>query len=418
MIKSLSVWHIGARTLVLVLLMAILTGSFYAVPAPHAHPLMLKAPPAPLVSNANSNSLDISAPPLPDTFVATAPAKSASPAQIGEEYLALGDSVAYGVGAPSPNEQGYAGQLYNNYLRRVQPHLITYKDFGVPGETSSSFLETAHGQSQLQRALNEIDVAKAANRRVGPLTLTIGGNDMLDARGQPQATKDAALAKYDANLQRILDSLKAHTNGQSNIIVTTYFNPFGGSAGQEDDVAWIQRFNALIVQRAQALGLKTADFYAPILSNESNLTWANYGDVHPNNQGYAKLARAVWQATGYDAVPPTLALVFSNLPKDGKVQIGQHFSFKLDVQDNWTLNSGLTPGAGTIWEATVGLDDDTKQNLAAVPLRFIKGSPGSQQYSYVLDTSSLNRGSHQLHFAATDAAGNVQNLDLSFEVTG
>ncbi len=415
MFKSFSVWQVGVWALVLVWLIAILAGSFYAVPTPPDRPILLKVPPA---QASNSNSLEIAAQPSPDSFDATPAAKSAPPDQIGEEYLALGDSVAYGVGAPSPNEQGYASQLFNNYLRRVQPRLATYKDFGVPGETSSSFLEAAHGQSQMQRALNELDAAKAANRRVSPLTLTIGGNDMLDARGQSQATKDAALAKYDANLQRILDSLKAHTNGQSDIIVTTYFNPFGGNGGQEDDVAWIQRFNALIVQRAQARGLKTADFYAPILGNESNLTWASYGDVHPNNQGYAKLARAVWQATGYDTVSPTLALVFSNLPQNGKVQTGQRFSFKLDVQDNWTLNSGLVAGAGTIWEATIGLDDETKQNLAVVPLRFIKGPSGSQQYSYVLDTSSLNPGAHQLHFAATDAASNTQSLDLNFEVTG
>lgn len=418
MTKSLSFWLVLSRVVTLFLLIVVLASSFYAVSPTPAHPILFKEVPQ---NNVSSVSSEIPALEVPTGEISpTIAPKTAPPVSIGDEYLALGDSVAYGVGAPVPDKQGYAGDFYASYLHQVQPRLAVYKDFGVPGETSASFIEKAHGQSQLQRALAEIDAAKAANHRISPITLTIGGNDMLDARNLSDAGKNEVLAKYDANLQKILDALKARTGGQSDIIVTTYFNPFGNVAGQDTDVAWIQRFNNLIKQRSQERSLKVADFYPAIVGNELNLTWISYGDVHPNQTGYTRLAQVVWQASGYDRVPPTLSLVYSGLPQDGKVVAGQRFVFKLNVQDNWSVTTAeaYSPGAGKIWEATLTVDDNPRHSLAIVPASFVTVAAGSQQFSYLLDTTGLNVGSHLVVFTATDAAGNVQKLDVNFEVVG
>ena len=418
MIKIFSRLGSVANSLLLALLILGLNSSFYTTYiTPTSLPTSKTS--ARLALTTPANVLEIPAKAADTEEIVATTVKSAPPAGIGDEYLALGDSVAYGVGAPTPYEMGYAGLFYSKYLQRVQPHLHSYKDFGVPGETSHTFLEDSNSQtlSQYQRALNEIDAAKALNRRISPITLTIGGNDMLDARNTSLENKNAILTKYTANLQKILVGLQAHTGGHSDIIVTTYFNPFGNASGADDDANWVQRFNDVIKQTAQQQAATTADFYTPILGNERNLTWNSYGDVHPNRLGYTKLALALWQATKYDTVAPTLNLAYSGLPKTGPIMAGQRFSFKLEVEDNWNVTDLATLGAGSIVSATVVIDSGDSQELAAVPMRFVKELPASQEFTYILNTAGLNSGSHTLHFIASDAAGNAQTLDLSFEIS-
>jgi lysophospholipase L1-like esterase len=108
------------------------------------------------------------------------------------------------------------------------------------------------------------------------------------------------LVHYNTNYQKILDQLVAHTGGKSDIIVTTYYNPFRENQGQNEETTWALRFNALINQRATEHNLKVADFYQPVLGREEELTWIASGDIHPNIPGHALLAKQVWLATGYE----------------------------------------------------------------------------------------------------------------------
>lgn len=415
--KTISRWRVGA--LCFSLLMLLLASSFYAVPNRNNRTMSFKVPPTSIATSSSAS--DIVVPSPSSDLQPVAAVTSPVPAQVGDEYMALGDSVAYGLGAPLPNDLGYAGQFYNSYLKRLKPSL-TYKDLGISGETTSSFLNRPRSQSQLQKAYAEIDAAKAVNKRISPITLTIGGNDMLNAMDASQPEKDAVLKQYDANLQTILKDLKAYSPN-SDIIITTYYNPFGANSDPNDENAqWLQKINAVIEQRGKELGLKVADFYPPIDGQEQALTWAAYGDVHPNQQGYSKLAQALWQAAGYDTVPPTLSLAYSDLPSDTKIFAGQRFVFKLNAQDNWNIknNTDLTQvlGAGSILQATVIIDDNRAQLLATVPQQYLEGLNGRQQFTYILDTSGLAAGNHQLQFSVSDAAGNKQNLSVNFVVAG
>lgn len=352
----------------------------------------------------------------------TPPGRPVVPPGIGSEYMALGDSVAYGVGAPVPNDQGFAGLFYNNYLKRVQPDLTTYRNFAVPGETSSSFISggtSSKTKPQLQRALDELDAAAKAGRRVSPITLTIGGNDMLDARGKSNAERDAALARFDANLNQILDQLKANA-GQADLIVTTYYNPYGFSSGSDDiETSWVLRFNDTIKRRAEEHGAKVADFFGPVRGREQALTWIGVGDVHPNTTGHPVLAQALWKATGYDKKPPTLALTYSPLPTTNPVPEAGRLVFKFSAQDEWALLTPVasdTPGAGSLLNVASSLDDSAKTSLVAIPARLSSLPPGAQEFSYVLDTTFLASGPHRLHFEASDAAGNIGTLEISFDI--
>lgn len=339
-------------------------------------------------------------------------------APIGDEYLALGDSVAYGVGAPFPEQLGYAGVFYEDYLKRLQPGLLYYKNLAVPGETSSTFISRSRTRSQLERAIDELDAADKAGRKVGPITLTIGGNDMLEARGKTLAEKNATLERYDANLQIILERLTSRTGGKADLILTTYYNPYAYNTGGEDEeTAWVRRFNELIKKRASEYKLKVADFFGPIFGREKTYSWIGLGDIHPNTAGHALLAAAVWKAIGYDSQPPTLSLSYSSLPDNRRLLLGQRFAFKISVQDG-RIVTDANPGAGSISGATVAIDNSEKSSLPSVPTRYNKGVVGSQEFSYILDTSGLATGKHLLRFEASDTAGNSGTLEINFELEG
>src|SRR5690242_20571523 len=57
----------------------------------------------------------------------------------GDVYLALGDSVAAGIGASRPAERGYAALVWTD-LQRLVGRRVAMQDLAVPGETTSSMI--------------------------------------------------------------------------------------------------------------------------------------------------------------------------------------------------------------------------------------------------------------------------------------
>ena len=226
---------------------------------------------------------------------ATVPATATA---AGGEYLALGDSVAYGVGASPPQQAGYAGVFYQKYLKPARPDVTSYQNFAIPGETTDSFIQRKAGQSQLERAEAELDHARQSGQGVKIITLTIGGNDVVAGRTQPDDAKTAILSHFGANLQTILKELTAHADPQTLLVVTTYYNPFAfnPTATEKAEEVWATQFNDLIRQQAERNHVRVADFYGPVLGHEKEYTRIVQGDIHPNPAGHAVLAEAVWQA--------------------------------------------------------------------------------------------------------------------------
>lgn len=406
--------------LVLGLAVAWLTGRFSPAAAP-----------GPAASIASTNVNTQANPPVPTnsplpyqstgvTQAPVQPARPAAPAAIGGEYIALGDSVAYGIGAPDPNTQGYAGLFYANYLKRVQPDLVAYHNLAIPGETTATFLVKSSGKSQLQSFKDEIVAAAKAGLRVSPVSLTIGGNDILDVEGKSNSDREAALSKFDTNFSRILDEIKTQI-GQADLLVTTYYNPMAYNTGGNDiESDWFRRFDAVIRQRVQEKGAKLVDFTSPVVGNEKNLTWITSNDVHPTPAGHTVLAQAMWKATGYDTTAPSLTLTYNPVAANGTVNSNSRLVFKLSAVDDWsiTMNPGSDtdpPGAGKVAGAWVSLDGASRSAIGAIPARYSKvPTGGGQEFNYILDTSLLAPGKHTLKFEATDMAGNTAPMELSF----
>jgi lysophospholipase L1-like esterase len=358
--------------------------------------------------------------PIPEITTSFILNQQPAPQGIGDEYLALGDSVAYGVGAPTPSELGYAGLFFNNYLKRVKPALPFYKNLAIPGETSDTFFNPKKGKSQLQQALDEIEAAKKAGRSVSPITLTLGGNDMLENRRTSEAERATALNNFEKNLRRALDDLKTAAGNSTDFIVTTYYNPYiyqTGGGTTDTETAWVTRFNDIIRKVAADRGARVADFFTPLYQQEGSYTWIKFGDVHPNGAGHSLLAQALWQSSGYDREAPTLSLSYNGLPNGRKLLNGERVAFKIAAAETPTSDKQVeTIGVGSVPIATVRLDNGTKLPMARVPLTYL-AKKAVPEFTWIMDTTGLTPGPHTIQFEAIDVAGNSGNLEIYFEVS-
>ncbi|PWW23458.1 lysophospholipase L1-like esterase [Geodermatophilus normandii] len=177
-------------------------------------------------------------------LVVVAPA-SAEPDPLGTPvYLALGDSVAAGVGAV-PTAPGYPTVLedlldggYNPAADRATPNApgdFELVNMAVPGATTTTLL-----RQQLPAALEliaERNGDRDPHNDVEVVTVTIGGNDVFGPAVQYcvadptptecQPTVDEALAGVEQRLTELLQQVVAAAGRDTEVVVTTYYNPIG-----------------------------------------------------------------------------------------------------------------------------------------------------------------------------------------------
>src|SRR5581483_5332543 len=226
---------------------------------------------------------------------------------IGGEYLALGDSLARGVGSSACpiGCSGRAGYVagFARQLAREAGHDVSVRDLGVSGETTASFIgdyfTNAGSRSQLARALAAIRDHGAA---IGPVTLDIGGNDALDVRGADHsaAEKLAALATIRQNLETIVFTLQRElraANSPAELVLLAYYDPFG----DDDPDLWAMALlNQAIRDVGAEHGLRVAEPYAAFVGVEQQATWMSCDcviNIHPNDRGYALLVDALAAVT-------------------------------------------------------------------------------------------------------------------------
>ncbi|MBI4198809.1 MAG: hypothetical protein HY533_06845 [Chloroflexi bacterium] len=231
-------------------------------------------------------------------------------------YLALGDSLAVGVGAaPLEWQFGYVGR-FGQWFRdsRDGPHQLT--NLAVGGETSGSFI----AGGQLAAAVGAISDPETD---VQVVTLDIGGNDLLGLLGGScadpatlacQAAVGAALAGFAGNYHFILGSIAsalAGDPGAETVLVMTYYNPFDGTGSPYEipiDMTLLGAdmtvncaalgnpvnvgLNDLITCIGAPYGAQVVDVYPLFDGNALALTHIAEGDIHPNNDGHAAIAAA------------------------------------------------------------------------------------------------------------------------------
>lgn len=199
-------------------------------------------------------------------------------------YVSLGDSLAVGVGSSDPVKLSYA-PLYRNALEEASDREVRLLQLGMSGETSASFIGNYPGDSQLTRA------EEALHRNPGaPVTLSLGGNDLMQTGDYTDAEREAAIAAFGQNLDFILEILNEASSPAGRITVLAYYNPSPGSFTDR----WVGRLNEEIRAVAEENGARVAAGDRAFRDREGVYTrYDQYPwDVHPTDAGYEALAEA------------------------------------------------------------------------------------------------------------------------------
>jgi lysophospholipase L1-like esterase len=226
-------------------------------------------------------------------------------------HLALGDSVASGVGASDPAVTGYV-PLLHDVLRdelacRRSGHpgcrRLTLRNLAVGGATTTTLIT-----EQLPVAVAELR-ARNHDRRPGNdvevVTIDIGGNDVFrvvpscGAGPTPEchALIQAALVTFQANFAQIMGELRTAAGPDTVIVAMTYYNPLPScqlatlaplaEAVLEGGPGLAAGLNDLIRSISAANHALVADAYGRLGSAE---LVGGTDCLHPNDAGHQVIA--------------------------------------------------------------------------------------------------------------------------------
>jgi lysophospholipase L1-like esterase len=294
-------------------------------------------------------------------------------------YIARGDSVAAGIGSSLPRTRSYPALVHGWLVAQLGGNVL-FANLAVPGETTATFISGG----QFERFTQEVACDRQAGLPVLAVTVTLGGNELLDVNGQGLSDRQAALDDFRQRFPDALGQIRAQAP-DARLVVTTYYDPTAGDASvQFSDAWWIAQFNAVIADAAQAQGASVADANAGF--QHMTDTYTRYPlDVHPTNAGHLALARLVWGALRFDREPPRIAVT----PQAGNPR--RTPTLRFSVSDPAGLQNVQvtvdTPGAGAAPPVTVDGEQD--------------------HYATLLDFTAIDAGSVTVTIEAIDQAGNV-----------
>ena len=233
-----------------------------------------------------------------------------SPPAPASTHLALGDSVAAGVGAGQPETQGYVPVLAGLLAGRTgcataDACRLAVRNLAVPGATTGTVL-----QQQVPAARELL-----AGGDVRLVTVTVGGNDVfvpvvracarsVEDPACPQAVT-AALRQADAGLDALLGRLTDAAGPGTPVAVSTYYDPLPacrlaslaplaeevleGTGGQPG-------LNDLIRARAEEHGAVSVETAGRLEAPDDFV--GGLDCLHPSTSGHVRIARAFLDAVG------------------------------------------------------------------------------------------------------------------------
>jgi lysophospholipase L1-like esterase len=228
-------------------------------------------------------------------------------------YTALGDSLAFGLFAP-------IGDSYVlTYGRHVQADtgvIAAPVNTGIPGWTSTDLLDAISGNFFLRLSVTTSSV----------ITLDIGGNDLLGARGSyqngtcgGQDNQDclrATVATFKANWNAILDEILSLRSTSSTVIRTMdIYNPYvdedrgrdtwPNDQGNNLQVTkfYLDDINNHIAMTSAARNIPVAMVYRAFNGPNGDrdareLDYIAFDGLHPNGAGHGRIAE-LFRNLGY-----------------------------------------------------------------------------------------------------------------------
>ncbi|MDP5275524.1 GDSL-type esterase/lipase family protein [Chengkuizengella axinellae] len=198
-------------------------------------------------------------------------------------YLALGDSLTVGVGAPSP-QSGFVPQYVSMAYKQINKYVVC-ENFGVSGATSDDVLDMITNYDDVQVLIKQADI----------ISITVGGNDMKNAalqflKSKKQSVLAGALKRFNKNFDEIIDRIhyfKKYNTHKYMIRGMNLYNPFPNIPGTD---VWVRKFNKHI-QSFESKSIGIANVYPLFLGREKELL--SYDQFHPNGKGYYLMATAM-----------------------------------------------------------------------------------------------------------------------------
>ena len=248
-------------------------------------------------------------------------------------YLAMGDSLAAGTGASTPNNR-YVNVLYQHELSRFPT--LQLDNIGCGGATTTSVI---HGPGCSYTTGTQLGDAEAFLRarpgQVAFVTIDIGANDVdgcLPGQTVNATCVQNGMASITSDLPNILSGLEGAYPGLA-IYGMNYYDPFlgewlTGPRGQSlarQSESLVVELNALLAQLYTSGGAATADPATLFQTTDFALTGSYLGatepqnvadacnwtlfcssnlDIHANDSGHALVATAFEQVVDGFAIAP------------------------------------------------------------------------------------------------------------------
>ncbi len=221
-------------------------------------------------------------------------------------YIALGDSIAAGIGTSLPRERGNAA-IVAGWLATLTGNTVPFENLAVPGETAATFMEGG----QLQRFHDVIVGSNASGIPVAAVTLTLGGNEMLALDTTGLSDRRAGLDAFNDQYAAVVAAVRAEIGPDVPLVVTTYYDLTEGNPSIAfTDRWWIEQFNAVIRRVAEEQQAMVADVVTRFADDISVYTHFPF-DVHPSNAGHLEIARTIWATLALDQEPPAVSVASS-----------------------------------------------------------------------------------------------------------
>ncbi len=300
-------------------------------------------------------------------------------------YVALGDSIAVGIGSSLPRSRGNAA-LVAEWLATLTGETVPFANLAVPGETATTFVETG----QLQAFRDTVSRSNEAGIPVAAVSVSLGGNELLSLDSTGLIDRQSALDEFNQRYGEALRAIRAEIGTETPLVVTTYYDLTGGDTGvRYSDAWWIEQFNAVIRRIAAEQNARIADVANAFQGWIDEYTLYPY-DVHPSNAGHLTIAQSIWEAMRFDVEAPTLTIMTDDdLTRDTP-------TIRFAVQDNVSVRI----------VAVISNE---------VPLRgpFVTND---NEYSVLLDVGAYNGTDIELTIEIGDDAGNLLRELVVFQV--
>jgi lysophospholipase L1-like esterase len=192
------------------------------------------------------------------------------------KYLALGDSLAVGIGAFFGF--GYTRLYYNWLVNSINYRHLSYHNLGVIGFTSKELLHAVTTNSIYRNAILSASI----------ITIDIGGNDILHHKYCPEHLHQA-LGCFRYNLFTTLNEIYC-LNKNAQVYLMDIYNPYPiGHEMYQMAEAWVTEFNAVIWSTLRCHEFRIsgiAKVYAAYKGFETSYTFINFNNIHPNRLGH------------------------------------------------------------------------------------------------------------------------------------